>query len=183
MSQFLTFKLVNSRILTRKIGTWVVFAKNRKHDQNFVNRDWKFKTRKRVYIRVFKPEQTQTLSLSPSFSFLFLSFLSFFLFFFFLFPPSLSPIFPFSSEARRRSALLQPAHGVADPPRPGPDVGRLGAAQKRSHALMPCAVHVRAHQPPSSAHDWPRPGLARPHADSSATLAMPEQPRQRTIVR
>ena len=83
MSQILTFKLVNSRILTRKLETCVVFVKNRKHDQNFVKSRLKIQNPQRLYIRVFKPEQTRT-SLSP-----FL--ISFFLF---LSPPSLSFLSP-----------------------------------------------------------------------------------------
>ena len=102
-----------------------------------MNTKLKIQNPQRVYIRVFIPEQTRTS----------LSFLFFLFFFLFLFLSLLSISLldlPLPHKVRRRSALLRSAHIIADPPQPGPIVGRLRAAQ---NACTPHAQRTSAHAP------------------------------------
>ena len=77
MSQILTFKLINSRILTRKLELVPLLLKIENTTKNFVKSRLKIQNPPRIYIRVFKPKQPRTtlLSLSFFFFFFFLSFL------------------------------------------------------------------------------------------------------------
>ena len=105
MSQILTFKLVNSRILTRKFETCAVFAKNKKYDQNFIKSRFKIQSPQRVYIQVFKLEQTRT-----------------FFFRFFLSPPSpLLILFPSLTVDDEWAHFRPPSRATRSPqPTPAP---------------------------------------------------------------